>query len=78
MLFRSSTIATLIPRARTAEPFLPTKPAVARELLEFILEVLEDGKAEEIIMIDLAGKTTIADYMVIASGRSARQVQALA
>jgi len=34
-------------------------------------------KAEEIITIDLAGKTTIADHMVIASGRSTRQVLAL-
>jgi ribosome-associated protein len=38
---------------------------------------LEDGKAEEIVTIELAGKTTIADHMVIANGRSARQVAAL-
>jgi nicotinate-nucleotide adenylyltransferase len=47
------------------------------ELVRRIIESLEDGKAEEIVTIDLAGKTTIADYMVIASGRSARQVTAL-
>ena len=47
------------------------------ELLRRIVESLEDGKAEEIVTIDLAGKTTIADYMVIASGRSSRQVTAL-
>jgi ribosome-associated protein len=41
------------------------------------VEVLEDGKAEEIVTIDLAGKSTIADYMVVATGRSARQVAAL-
>ena len=69
-----STIATLIPRART----LQAQPADARELLELILHTLEDGKAEDIVTIDLAGKTTIADQMVIASGRSARQVLALA
>ncbi len=34
--------------------------------------------AEEVIVVDLAGKTTIADYMVIASGRSQRQIAALA
>ena len=49
----------------------------APELLRRILDSLEDGKAEEIVTIDLAGKTTIADYMVVASGRSARQVAAL-
>ena len=46
-------------------------------MLARIIASLEDGKAEEIVTIDLAGKTQIADYMVIASGRSARQVVAL-
>jgi nicotinate-nucleotide adenylyltransferase len=73
-----STIATLVPRTRKAQPPLPAQPAAARELLELILRTLEDGKAEDIVTIDLAGKTTIADHMVIASGRSARQVLALA
>jgi nicotinate-nucleotide adenylyltransferase len=73
-----STIATLIPRARKLQPSPPAEPAAGRELLELILWTLEDGKAEEIVTIDLAGKTTIADHMVIASGRSARQVLALA
>jgi nicotinate-nucleotide adenylyltransferase len=50
----------------------------APELLRRIIDSLEDGKAEGIVTIDLAGKTTIADYMVVASGRSARQVAALA
>jgi ribosome-associated protein len=50
----------------------------AAELLRRVIGSLEDGKAEDIVTIDLAGKTTIADYMVIASGRSARQVVALA
>ncbi len=49
----------------------------ARELLRQIIDSLEDGKAGEIVTIDLAGKTTIADYMVVASGRSSRQVAAL-
>ena len=65
----ASAIATLAPRRR---PPLP-----APELLRRIIDSLEDGKADEIVTIDLAGKTTIADYMVIASGRSARQVAAL-
>ncbi len=47
------------------------------ELLSRVLASLEDGKAEDIVTIDLAGKTTIADYMVIASGRSGRQVTSL-
>jgi nicotinate (nicotinamide) nucleotide adenylyltransferase/ribosome silencing factor RsfS/YbeB/iojap len=47
------------------------------EILDLVLQTLEDGKAEDIVTIDLAGKTTIADQMVIASGRSNRQVLAL-
>ena len=39
---------------------------------------LEDDKAEDITVIDLAGKTSISDYMIIASGRSNRHVAALA
>ena len=43
-----------------------------------ILKCLEDGQAEEVVSIPLAGKSAIADHMVIASGRSTRQVAALA
>ncbi|MEA1938542.1 MAG: ribosome silencing factor, partial [Pseudomonadota bacterium] len=39
---------------------------------------LEDDKAEDVVVVDLAGKTSIADYMVIASGRSTRQVGTIA
>ncbi len=55
------------------------RPAAGGEaLLALTLKVLEDGKAEDVVVIDLAGKTDIADYMVIATGRSQRQVAALA
>ncbi len=43
-----------------------------------ILQSLEDDQAVEIVSIPLAGKTSIADYMVIASGRSGRQVASMA
>jgi nicotinate (nicotinamide) nucleotide adenylyltransferase/ribosome silencing factor RsfS/YbeB/iojap len=69
-----STIATLNPRARRKQP----QSAASPSLLELIQRTLEDGKAEDVVTIELAGKTTIADQMVIASGRSARQVVALA
>jgi ribosome-associated protein len=39
---------------------------------------LDDDKAEDVVVIDLAGKTAIADHMVIASGTSQRQVGAMA
>lgn len=41
------------------------------------MSALNDGKAEDIVDINLAGKTTIADRMIIASGASQRQVLAL-
>lgn len=48
------------------------------ETLRAIVETLEDRQAQEIFTINLAGKSSIADFMVIASGRSNRQVIALA
>ncbi len=47
-------------------------------ILASVLESLNDNKAEEIVQIDLRGKTAMGDYMVICSGRSSRQVAALA
>jgi ribosome-associated protein len=47
------------------------------ELLSAILASLEDDKAEDIVSIPLAGKSEMADHMVIASGRSSRQVSAI-
>jgi ribosome-associated protein len=46
-------------------------------LLAAILGALDDDKAEEVVTIDLRGRSDIADYMVICSGRSSRQVAAI-
>ncbi|MEM0948716.1 MAG: ribosome silencing factor [Pseudomonadota bacterium] len=45
--------------------------------LDLILASLDDDKAEDIVIIDLKGKSEMADHMVIASGRSSRQVGAI-
>lgn len=50
----------------------------ATTLLEIVQSSLEDSKAEDAVTIDLAGKTLIGDYMVVASGRSERHVGAIA
>ena len=55
-----------------------TQRLSAQDLCRLVLATLEDMKAEEIVTIDLAGKTEIADYMVIASGTSGRQLAAIA
>lgn len=49
----------------------------SNELLSMILASLEDDKAEDTVVIPLAGKSEMADHMVIASGRSSRQVSAI-
>ncbi|MHA1134316.1 MAG: ribosome silencing factor [Alphaproteobacteria bacterium] len=47
-------------------------------LLKVVLDTLDGSKAEDIVVVDLKGKTSIGDHMVIASGRSQRHVGALA
>jgi len=47
-------------------------------LLDLIEASLDDDKAEQVVRIDLKGKTQIADYMLVASGRSSRHVAAIA
>ncbi len=43
-----------------------------------VLRSLDDDQAQEVVTIPLAGKSSIADHMVIASGRSTRQVASMA
>ncbi|WP_368346351.1 ribosome silencing factor [Pelagovum sp. HNIBRBA483] len=52
--------------------------ATSQQILAAILKSLDDDKAEEIVQIPLRGKSEMADHMVIASGRSSRQVAAIA
>ncbi len=49
----------------------------AEDLRDLVMAVLEDNKAEEINLVDLSGKSSIADYMIIASGRAATHVKAI-
>lgn len=46
--------------------------------VEALLSRLDEAKAEQIVTIDLTGKSTVADTMVVASGRSNRHVDAIA
>ena len=46
-------------------------------LKEIVLKTLDSNKALDIVSIDLANKSSIADYMIIASGTSSRHIQAL-
>ncbi|MCQ4633883.1 ribosome silencing factor [Shinella sp. CPCC 100929] len=50
----------------------------ADRALQLVLASLEDSKAEDIVTIDIAGKSALGDYMVVVSGRSNRHVMAIA
>jgi ribosome-associated protein len=62
---------------RAAKPPSARKRKTKSPLLSAILTQLEDAKAEDIVTIDLNGKSAIADNMVVASGRSNRHVGAI-
>ena len=65
-------------RKPRVEPVAVAAFESSEALKRLILGALDEGKAEDVIAIDLAGKTSVADAMVIASGRSNTQVFALA
>lgn len=50
----------------------------AKDLSDFIQSVLDENSAQDVIEIDIRGKSSIADYLLVASGRSNRHVSALA
>lgn len=58
--------------ASAADAFTP------EQILAAVLTSVDDDKAEEVVQIDLRGRSDVADYMVICSGRSSRQVAAIA
>jgi ribosome-associated protein len=59
-------------------PVFPASGPDLKSLIRTILATLDDAKAEDIISIDVAGKTSIADVMVIATGRSNTHVASVA
>ena len=64
----------VLPAIRADAAAAPQVPSLARG----ILDCLDEAKAEDILAIDLEGKTSIADLMVIATGRSTTHVNAIA
>ena len=48
------------------------------KILDMVTSSLDSDKAEDVLSIPLGGKSSVADYMVIASGTSSRQVAAMA
>ncbi len=60
------------------QPAKGLDPAALSPPMRAVLTALDDLKADEVVLIDLAGKTSIADWMIVATGRSTTQVGALA
>ena len=68
-------------QTQPAEAGALAAPPIACEpgsLHALVLQSLDDDQAQDVVSIPLEGKTAIADHMVIASGRSTRQVTAMA
>ena len=66
-----------LPVSVDSAPALQARPD-ADETLNLILSRLDDMKAEETVTIDLRGKSSITDYMIVTSGRANRHVGAIA
>ena len=65
------------PRKRTAEP-VQIEAAQSIKTIDVVLKALDDAKAEDTVAIDIVGKSSLADHMVVTSGRSNRHVSAMA
>lgn len=63
---------------KTASNDASPKAAPQPPLLDLILATLEDAKAEDTLAIDVTGKSSLSDHMVVTSGRSNRHVSAIA
>lgn len=65
-------------RELKAIPTMADSDKLADELYALVMQQLDEDQAQEIVAIPLEGKSSVADHMVIASGRSTRQVAAIA
>ncbi len=57
---------------------IPEQDLLIMKLLSSIQNILEDNKAEDISILDVKDKSSVTDFMMIASGRSTRHIQAIA
>jgi ribosome-associated protein len=60
-----------------SDPILPTA-VPEHPMIDVVLQSLDDAKAEQTVAIDITGKSSLADHMVVTSGRSNRHVSAIA
>ena len=79
MVLTHSDPATGLPVGPRPKPAAAPSPEgyASADVLALVLKSVDDDKAEDIVQIDLRGRSDMADYMVICSGRSSRQVAAI-
>ena len=65
-------------QAHVIKTRLPTPPPSVDELLRTVREAVEELKGRDVVEIDVRGKSSVTDYMVIASGTSTRHVKSIA
>ena len=69
-------MAALPDNSLTASP--ASVAGAQKPLIDLILDTLDDAKAEETVAVDITGKSSLADHMIVTSGRSQRHVGAVA
>ena len=67
-----------LPKRRAGSGSTPKAERPALDIARRVVELAEDKKAADIVLLDLSGLTTLADYFVICSGGSERQLDAIA
>ena len=76
------TSAAKAPAAKTSaivKPARAKRPAgVPEQLRDAALKILDERQAEDIVSVDMEGRSSIADYVIVASGRASRQIGAIA
>ena len=66
------------PQPQTIKVELPNPPPSVEQLLACVTDATEELKAKDVVTIDVRGKSSVADYFVIASGTSSRHVKSIA
>ena len=64
--------------AHVIKTSLPTPPPSVESLLKTVHAALDELKAKDVVQIDVRGKSSVCDFMVIASGTSTRHVKSIA
>ncbi len=70
-------LSTQAAQSAPSAPHMTGDATTSDAILAVVLQSIEDDKAEDIVQIDLSGKSEMGDHMVICSGRSTRQVSAI-